>query len=120
LYRSTRSIKDLNKIVLPEEGWALSYSGIDSTPHTESAYRLERDDEAGLFPSDQHAWAHVVTQALAGSTLHRDALACLRDHGPVDFARVLDNISSHQRISLISIGLTMSSDRVQTLLKEAA
>lgn len=119
MYQSTRSIQAINKISR-QEGWALSGGGADTTPKVKSDYRLERYDEADLFLTDQQVWSHVIAQAIAGNDLHRDALACLRDHGPVDFARLIRGISSHQHIALIAIGLTMDSERVQALLKEVA
>ncbi len=111
MHLSSRTIDEVNDLALLE-GWALFYSGSDSTEEVDSDYRLERDDEMEKFPDDGAAAAHVIAQALEGSSLHRDALDCLRQNGPVDFAYTLTALSAHERLALSKIGLSMEPDQI--------
>lgn len=63
------------------EGWALF--DVDSTGILE----IQRDDEAGVFPTDLHAVAFVRQKADAGSPYHRKALDVHLRTWPADAAR---------------------------------
>jgi len=63
------------------EGWDVFDCGPD--PEGRPQLQLQRedcpDDGKPPFPDDCDAWQHVVTQARAGSALHRAALAAVDD-----------------------------------------
>ena len=68
------------------EGWALFHtSGTDDI----GEYRIERYDEAEIFPNDPAAWAHVVARALAGSEPHRAALAFIKAENATEWTEIL-------------------------------
>lgn len=52
-----------------QEGWALFKDGLN-----DHNYRIERDDEADVFPGDDEAIAFVERLALLGSKVHKLAL----------------------------------------------
>jgi len=63
------------------EGWDVFDCGLD--PEGKPEIQLQREDcpEDGepAFADDRDAWNHVVTQARAGSALHRAALDAVND-----------------------------------------
>lgn len=63
------------------EGWAIFESN--------EGLRLERDDEDPKFGGDGAAWRHVRKHARKGSTLHRRALAHLKQEAPAEYRRVM-------------------------------
>lgn len=60
---------DLITQVGMQEGWALFNDGLN-----DHNYRIERDDEAGIFTGDDEAIAFVERLALVGSKVHKLAL----------------------------------------------
>lgn len=60
---------DLITQVGMQEGWALFNDGLN-----DHNYRIERDDEAGIFPGDDEAIAFVERLSLLGSKVHKLAL----------------------------------------------
>ena len=60
-----------------QEGWTLTFLGVltDGRHRIELARVSTTPSGTTGFDRDQDAWDHVVTQARAGSALHRDALA---------------------------------------------
>jgi hypothetical protein len=65
------------------EGWNIFNAG-------ESDARLERDDEASIFPDDGSVWQQVRNQALAGVPLAIRALAHLLHWNAAELYRVID------------------------------
>ncbi|AMO44286.1 hypothetical protein DSS3P8_228 [Roseobacter phage DSS3P8] len=75
------------------EGWGLFETmGTDDS----GSLRIERIDfpegpqfDGPVFEGDAEAWQHVMARAMAGSALHRDAIARVADDNPseLDFAR---------------------------------
>lgn len=65
------------------EGWFISEVGA-----VNDEWRLERDDEAGVFKSDSAAWEHVVKRADKGSVYHIRALKFLECNAPEEFERI--------------------------------
>ena len=63
------------------EGWDVFDCDLD--PEGRHQFQLQRidapEDGTSPFPDDRDAWQHVVTQARAGSALHRAALDAVDD-----------------------------------------
>lgn len=58
-----------NKVDLSSEGWALFEIG------RSGLVEIQRDDEMGIFETDEDALEHVKRMAAQGSQPHKDALA---------------------------------------------
>lgn len=57
-----------------QEGWDMFAINADQT-----IWQLQRDDEAGVFPTDIHAFQFAYRKALTGSRLHKKALQLDQD-----------------------------------------
>lgn len=62
------------------EGWFVSEVGAPG-----DMFRLEKDDEAAKFKTDQDAWEHVIRKAIDGSIYHISALKFMELNGEADF-----------------------------------
>lgn len=64
------------------EGWDLFQStGTDD----EGIYRIERIDEAEVFPDDITAWKFVAHKASCGSRSHKAVLDFIREENPTEW-----------------------------------
>lgn len=78
------------------EGWAVSEVGAKG-----DMFRLERDDEAAVFLTDQDAWTFVVNKATGGSRYHIAALKFLQANDCADF----ELIETHAALLGVSNGV---------------
>lgn len=69
-----------------KEGWFIAHAPGNSDGTT---WRLERDDEMGLFSSDHEAHKFVVGKMFDGSTNHQKALEFLLIYEPEEFRIVV-------------------------------
>lgn len=79
------------------EGWDVF--NVDATPGSADRTRLERSDEAEIFPGDYEAWIHVVTRAAAGSDLHKRALAVVRERNQDEWNAITET-AREQRLEV--------------------
>jgi hypothetical protein len=68
------------------EGWDL----FESDGEHGTKIELQAWNDAGIFKGDDQAWRHVVDRAIAGSELHRAALAHLREINPAEYKNIVD------------------------------
>lgn len=71
----------INAAVQPE-GWAI-FNTLGT--QDDGDWRIERDDEAGVFDDDMAAWNHILSRAQAGSVVHRKALSFIRAHNETEW-----------------------------------
>ena len=65
-----------------EHGWAI----FDCIGSANSDYQLQKDDEAGVFDSDDDVWEHVCARALENPDgLEAEALEWLRHNCPDEY-----------------------------------
>lgn len=66
------------------EGWFISQtSGVPEN------YRLEKDDEAGIFTSDHAVWRNLLTRRSRGDHLAMMALNWLQENSPKEYNEIL-------------------------------
>lgn len=79
------------------EGWDIfEASGSISNENGDREFQLQALDDSDVFTGetrDVDAWRHVYTQAQAGSPLHQQALAFLREHSPAEHEAILKEVA---------------------------
>lgn len=66
------------------QGWSIfECTGSDNGP-----YQLQCCDDDDVFLDDAAAWGYVVKCARGGSEYHKQALAYLRDHNPMEIKAI--------------------------------
>jgi hypothetical protein len=65
------------------EGWFISEIGAEG-----DTWRLEKNDAAEIFETDDMAWGYVIRQAVQGSVYHIRALKFLEVNAPEEFERI--------------------------------
>lgn len=74
------------------KGWYVCYTGIQDAVH--NLYELQKDDDAGIFRTDDEAIQFVAWSALGGDDEAIKAIKYLIKHSPNEidsmFRRVLD------------------------------
>lgn len=99
-----------------DEGWNLFESD-------ERGLEIERDDEAGIFDSDERAVWHVMNWAAEGSQLHQKALACVatprakkyRVHVYMTVRVAFDGIEADSQIAALDVARKMAGEQCMTL-----
>ena len=71
------------------EGWFITEVGAPG-----DMYRLEKDDEAKVFLTDQDAWTFVINKAIVGSIYHISALKFLEVNDTTDFELIENHTAS--------------------------
>lgn len=76
-----------------KEGWILSYT---TGTNDIGNYRIERDDEAGVFLSDMQAWRFVAYRARCGSVHHQEVLDFIKEENPTEWLEISSIIKGFQ------------------------
>ncbi|MBP7109742.1 MAG: hypothetical protein KBA90_14375 [Chitinophagaceae bacterium] len=62
-----------------KEGWSIFWSIGDT-----EEWRIERHDDEAIFKGDFEAMVHVINLAIKGSSVHKEAIGFIIEHGTND------------------------------------